>query len=397
MTLRSLFVFIHVVSAMGVFGTLAIEGAVLLRLRRAADRAGRLDVLSGFRLLRILAPLSLAPTMMSGMYLVRTVWGWHAAWINVAFASLVPAVVVGVTTTALRVAHLRKAHADGESRGLQADCRRDPILSVSFVMRTAIFTGIVFLMTVKPGFEESLVGMGAATAVGIFASLAVAMSKDVPAKRQLNVADIVGRRTLAAVSGEPITIPDSHRLVHLQFRRFAGCPVCNLHMHSFSRRHREITAAGLCEVIVFHSKADDLRPYTTDLPFVVIADPDRRLYLEFGVERSPRALLDPRAWPSIIRGIMHSVVSIVRDKQPVPSLTPHGGRFGLPADFLIAPEGRVLARKYGIHADDHWSVDGVLTLAREAAPQGRAAPSSHQLPTYHPLMSNEPVSTNDKN
>jgi len=29
MTLRSLFVFIHVVSAMGVFGTLAIEGAVL--------------------------------------------------------------------------------------------------------------------------------------------------------------------------------------------------------------------------------------------------------------------------------------------------------------------------------------------------------------------------------
>jgi hypothetical protein len=36
MTLRSLFLFIHVVSAMGVFGTLAIEGALLLRLHRAA-------------------------------------------------------------------------------------------------------------------------------------------------------------------------------------------------------------------------------------------------------------------------------------------------------------------------------------------------------------------------
>ena len=173
MTLRSLFVFIHVVSAMGVFGALAIEGALLLRLRRAADTADVLDALSGFRLLRILAPLSLAPTVISGMYLVRIVWGWHAAWINVTFASLVLAVVVGVTTTALRVAHLRKADADGESRGVQAGYRRDPILSVSFVMRTAIFMGIVFLMTVKPDLEESLVGIGAATAVGGLASLAV--------------------------------------------------------------------------------------------------------------------------------------------------------------------------------------------------------------------------------
>ena len=128
MTLRSLFVFIHVVSAMGVFGTLAIEGALLLRLRRAADTADRLDALSGFRVLRVLAPLSLGPTVMSGMYLVRTVWGWHAAWINVAFASLVLAVVGGVTTTALRVAHLRSAAGGGlgQSTG-QAGYARDPI------------------------------------------------------------------------------------------------------------------------------------------------------------------------------------------------------------------------------------------------------------------------------
>ena len=56
---------------------------------------------------------------------------------------------------------------------MQAGYRRDPILSVSFVMRTAIFMGIVFLMTVKPELEESLVGIGAATAVGVLASLAV--------------------------------------------------------------------------------------------------------------------------------------------------------------------------------------------------------------------------------
>jgi hypothetical protein len=174
MTLRSLFVFIHVVSAMGVFGTLAIEGALLVRLRRVADTADLLDALNGFRLLRVLAPFSLGLTVMSGMYLVRTVWGWHAAWINVAFVRLVLAVVAGVTTTAVRVTHLRSAAGGGFGQSArQAGYPRDPILSVSFVMRTAIFTGIVFLMTVKPGLEESLAGVGVATAVGVVASLAV--------------------------------------------------------------------------------------------------------------------------------------------------------------------------------------------------------------------------------
>ena len=40
-------------------------------------------------------------------------------------------------------------------------------------MRTAIFTGIVFLMTVKPGLEESLTAIGAATAGGVLASLTI--------------------------------------------------------------------------------------------------------------------------------------------------------------------------------------------------------------------------------
>jgi peroxiredoxin len=192
----------------------------------------------------------------------------------------------------------------------------------------------------------------------------------------LNVNDTIARRTVAGVSTEAISIPDSDRLVHLQFRRFAGCPVCNLHLQSFRRRHQEIAAAGIREVVVFHSTADDLRPYAGDLPFAVIADPDKRLYREFGVKSSLRALFDPRAWPAILRGIMNSAVSIVRDKQAVPSLAPDGGRFGLPADFVIAPDGRVLARKYGTHADDQWSVEEVVTLARGAAPPSLVPPSS---------------------
>ena len=48
---------------------------------------------------------------------------------------------------------------------------------------------------------------------------------------------VVKERGLTAVSGERVAVPDPDRLVHLQFRRFAGCPVCNLHLRSIVRRH----------------------------------------------------------------------------------------------------------------------------------------------------------------
>lgn len=109
MTIRALFLFIHVMFSMGVSGTLAVEGVLLWRLRRAASATQARDALNGFRLIRVLAPLSLAPMVTSGMYLVRTVWGRRATWINVAFASLVLTALVGVTPTALRIARLQRA------------------------------------------------------------------------------------------------------------------------------------------------------------------------------------------------------------------------------------------------------------------------------------------------
>jgi hypothetical protein len=118
---------------------------------------------------------------------------------------------------------------------------------------------------------------------------------------KIEVGDVVTAHELSDIHDKPVRIPDPERLVHLQFRRFAGCPICNLHMRSISRRHDEIVAAGVREVVVFHSSADAMREFQ-----------------------------------------------------------------GLPADFLIGPDGRVLAVKYGSHADDQWSVDELLDLASAA-------------------------------
>lgn len=174
--------------------------------------------------------------------------------------------------------------------------------------------------------------------------------------------EYVPTRELVTVRGAPVRLPDPERLVHLQFRRFAGCPVCNLHLRSFVLRDAEVTAAGVHEVVLFHSTVDDLRPHVADLPFDVVADPGKVLYREFGVEAAPRSLLHPKAWPAIVRAIAVALPDVVRKRKPSPPMNPEGGRFGLPADFLIAPDGRVLASHHGTHVYDQWSVDELLNL-----------------------------------
>jgi hypothetical protein len=117
-------------------------------------------------------------------------------------------------------------------------------------------------------------------------------------------------------------------------------------------------------VVVFHSTAKEMARYESELPFIAIADPDKRLYAEFGVEARLRALLDPRAWTGILCGVASATAESLRRGKLMGNTNPHGGRIGLPADFLIAPDGRVRACKYGTHADDQWSVDEMLAQAR---------------------------------
>ncbi|HET9141520.1 peroxiredoxin-like family protein [Actinophytocola sp.] len=185
----------------------------------------------------------------------------------------------------------------------------------------------------------------------------------------------IAPRKLATVAGVLVPVPDPDRLVHLQFRRFAGCPVCNLHLRSFVTRHAEVAAAGVREVVLFHSPAEELRPHAEGLPFAVVADPDKRQYVEFGVESAPRALLDPRAWGPIVRGVLRDLGPVLRGRRPRPSLDPHGGRLGLPADFLIGRDGTVLASKHGTHAYDQWSVDELLSRVRAASTTAGRQPS----------------------
>ena len=185
--------------------------------------------------------------------------------------------------------------------------------------------------------------------------------------RKLRPGAVISARELVTIRSKRIQLPDPAGVVHLQFRRYAGCPFCNLHLRSIVQRHQELVAAGIREVVVFQSSSAELLAHQGDAPFAVIADPTRRLYTEFGVGPSPRAVLDPRAWLAGVRAVTSKHPSLPANRQQA---------LGLPADFLVAADGHVLACKYGVHAYDQWSVDDLLHLAGQ-----HIQPTDHRLGT----------------
>lgn len=198
--------------------------------------------------------------------------------------------------------------------------------------------------------RKILIGFGV-----LLVALLVARVATLPTAK-FNAGDTVPTLNLVDIHGTTVEIPGTKtKWTHLQFRRFAGCPICNLHMRSIVQRHPEIAAAGIREVVIFHSPKESLLPYQGNFPFSVIGDPEKKLYAQFGVGTSVFTILDVRAWPAMVRGNM------VEDR---PKGDPENGPLGLPADFLIDTEGKVVASHYGAHAYDQWSVDELLALVK---------------------------------
>lgn len=180
--------------------------------------------------------------------------------------------------------------------------------------------------------------------------------------RKFQIGDRVPSREFLTIQSAPICVPDAKHLLHLQFRRFAGCPFCSVHLRSFERRSAEIAASGVKELILFRSPALALRRHYRDMPFDVVADEVGEHYAEFGVGAGLASVLNAR--PLLI-----AMPNIIRMLPKFPGAPLSGkGVLGFPADFLISREGEVIALKYGKHADDQWLVDEVLSLVRQHEP-----------------------------
>jgi hypothetical protein len=99
-----------------------------------------------------------------------------------------------------------------------------------------------------------------------------------------------------------------------------------VHLQSVVARHGEITAAAIHEVVLFHSTPHELRSYAGDLPLDVVADLISSCK-KFGVDASPRGVLDPRALAPVLGRCCR--VPRARDLRPGCRPVPPAGASGL--------------------------------------------------------------------
>ena len=186
--------------------------------------------------------------------------------------------------------------------------------------------------------------------------------------RRLKPGVLAPRQTLHAADGTAIALPDPDHILHLHFSRFADCPICNLHIADLRRRAPDLEAAGVRQVALFHSPAEQVRTYRADMPFPLVADPERTIYDRFAVGTSPRALLHPRALRRLI----------AEARTGATAQEAHGGVHGLPADFLIGRNGKLLLAHYGTHADDNLPVQRILDMVADPAAHTSLTPDNNR-------------------
>ena len=169
-----------------------------------------------------------------------------------------------------------------------------------------------------------------------------------------NAPDFVGE----SLGGRRLALGDLRgQAVWLKCYRFAGCPICNLHLRALVRRHDELRAAGITPIVFFHSPKWRVEEEIQGrLPIELVADPDKRAFSAYGVEASWAGMFAVEVARDYVRAMRAGFFSRPFGHE--------GGSLGHPADFLIDARGVVQHAHYGKHYADMLGVDQILAIAR---------------------------------
>jgi hypothetical protein len=169
MTIYSPVLFIHVVSAIGLFIALAAEGAIFFRIRSAQSVEEVRFFIRAFQRLRIVAIPSFVGVLVGGMFLASK-WGGGTYWIPFALGATLLIMLIGGFVTGIRIARLQKVLSSDETvvsiEAIWAEAK-DKALLISYGLRVGLGMGIVFLMTAKPDLLGSLGALAAGCGAGL--------------------------------------------------------------------------------------------------------------------------------------------------------------------------------------------------------------------------------------
>jgi hypothetical protein len=179
----SITLFLHIVGALGFFVALGLEWTGLSQIRSAMTLDQVRAWMGILKNVRKVGFVSMATTVVTGVYLMLTAWGGEA-WIIVTVGALVLVIALAQVVTAPRMAAVGQALVMGKGSLSKTfyGLANHPLLSASIQTQMAIALGIVFLKIAKPDLGGSLLTIGVAIVLGLASSLYMPRRERVQAK-----------------------------------------------------------------------------------------------------------------------------------------------------------------------------------------------------------------------
>ena len=131
----------------------------------------------------------------------------------------------------------------------------------------------------------------------------------------------------------------------LVFLRHLGCPLCMKHIDELNSDAMRFNVLGASVVVVVDGTAERVRGFVSkkNLAIALVGDREKKIYGTYGVERGKiAAVLAPNVLKesvkATLKGYMHGKFE--------------GDELQKPADFIVAPDGKILWAHYGKDISD---------------------------------------------
>ncbi|MGK7392808.1 MAG: peroxiredoxin-like family protein [Candidatus Cyclobacteriaceae bacterium M2_1C_046] len=151
--------------------------------------------------------------------------------------------------------------------------------------------------------------------------------------------------------------------VLLGFFRHAGCPFCNLRVHTLTRVHEKFKEKGLEMIFFFESKDRIIlrSSFHQDVsPIPIISDPEKEIYRAYGLEGSFY-----KSTMSHITSFVQTALKANKTGVPIHPMADGESFNTMPAEFLLDKGLVVKELHYSQRLNDRMNVDVIREFANK--------------------------------
>jgi peroxiredoxin len=169
---------------------------------------------------------------------------------------------------------------------------------------------------------------------------------------------------LQDIFGRTINLEDyKDKRVFIGFFRHAGCPFCNLRVHTLTKLHTELQRKNLEMIFFFESKEKVLLRsifHKEVSPIPLISDPEKKWYSAYGLESS--ALISAK---SHITSFVQTAFKARKAGVPIHAMADGESVNTIPAEFLL-DRGLIIKKvHYAKGLNDRIDVDIIKAFAED--------------------------------